>query len=586
MKIIAEARLRLSTNDLQKALGEFIHFVRNHCEPDVKAEVKLSLITVAANFSTLIARALPADAGDFYADVLPDPRKKLRAGTFLEHIERSRPKKTNCSVTLTEFLPYKMALVLLSQLSEIMPSSGRGIGLMLSVDSSILRGLSSQVRVQLYLERLQLGARQTKSWLRCEFMAISQSDPAAKKTLSQLQDVLGVSWGKVHGEIAPATGEKPSTSEMLLVEHCIQEAFDRATREVDKKASALENLPFLYSRFEAFDQRLQDVQRGKREKIDVIPQLKRFMRESFPLYVFDRVEFDTVLFRKPLSPTLHGVLLIERIHHHGLGKSFTLGYQVEFPGTNFAGPPEHPLVGARNLFSLFHKGWEQQAWAYSSHEDLRQALSGCRTVLGEMLPVLEKHLQGLLSTPPKKLQTGMQVHGRLSAREAHALALPVAKGWAEDAELRDMHSGCALPLREALGPGAALDGRLHSHGYWGICFQSERRSAHLGVIVPHTGEIRWDTFSFKHDPWETLPAKGWLDSTEALPKAQQIIQPLASENEWKPYDYLCTLKWESRSPSAFVWEIHTILYGRNVRDRKDVIVWLDPFDGHVVEVRE
>jgi len=89
--------------------------------------------------------------------------------------------------------------------------------------------------------------------------------------------------------------------------------------------------PQLFGCFEAFDVRMQAVMERKRERIDLNSKIKGLVRDAFSEFKFDGADPDGLRFTRRLSDHLEQVLLFEKIHHLGLGKSFTIEIEYQFP---------------------------------------------------------------------------------------------------------------------------------------------------------------------------------------------------------------------------------------------------------------
>jgi hypothetical protein len=368
------------------------------------------------------------------------------------------------------------------------------------------------------------------------------------------------------------TVEKPTVSELIVIQHAVQEAFDQATRDLDEQGGLPAGLP-CFTGMAAAEKRIRDVMSGRRERIDLKREWKRFMLERFPEYRFDRDQPDYLWFRKPLADHIEGLLLVRKVHLFGLGKCFTLHYQADFPGTRFAG--QHPLHFSRSLFSLLHRGWLEPEWAYSSNDELAQVLDGCRQVLQLALPALEKHMTSLLCPLPTVVPEHIPVQGRLTAREAYGCALGIVTALADDAIPIGIMSGAVLASHT--GPGVGLDGRLQPHGHWYVRFQSERLSCHFLIVVPHTGQVSWQSSpDSRMEPQIRLRA---FDSPDAMREACQILGAIAQGEEL--HYWSCDLRTNDSFPSS-AWMVHARFRPLKPGDGRAVTVYLDPVDGKVL----
>jgi len=577
VKVVSSAALPVIEGDLPKTLASFVSLLRDHCAFDAQTRCTLSLMTKAWKLPALVARALPPEAEEF--GTIPGVHGRMTAAEFLvPALADAKVHLFKCNATLTDSLSRDQTLALLSTLAGALPVSGRGVHLSLWVDSAILSDASKAVRGRLELARPPKGKARYHSSVYCDFETDSKPGPATKKTLQELRDALGVEWRKPSYAKPDFFGpDRPSAPEMTVIEWCIQEAFSRAAADIDRARVSL--APHLYSQMGASYKRMGDIQSGIPEKIDFVPELRQFMRASFPEYASCTAGRSTPSFRKRLADHLDGLLFVER--SGGFGKCFSLQYHVDFPGTRFAGRCIDPLNRSRSLFSLFHKGAMPPMWTYSTSEELAQALGGCRDLLRTALPALEARLTELLSPPPEALPQDIQTRGRLSAHEAYEQARSLAEAWTPDARFTGLHSGgLYLDRGYNLARGVGLDGRLQSHGCWLVRFESGRLNSDLLVEVPHSGQIRWNSMRKMFPILCALPSREWLDSPDAMQKGIDVIKALAPDHEWETWE--CGLG-EERIVSATVWKVHaSFVLGPRRQRFRDAYVYLDPVDGSVI----
>jgi hypothetical protein len=565
MKLVSSAVLPVVDGDLHQALAGFVALLRDHCAFDARTRCALDLIATRWKFAALVARALPADAGEFEA--FPPDRRKMTAAEFLA-ATNAKSDKFSCSATLTDSLSRDQTLALLSDLVAAIPVSGRGVDILLWVDSAILSDASLMVRGRLSFGRTSRRKTRYGSFVFGEFEADSKSGPVAKKTLQELRDAMGVEWRKPVVMPDPEREDRPSASELIVIEQCVREAFARAAADLDRAQAALPGGPHLFiSEMDATDKRMRDITggTGTHEKIDFVPAMRQFMRANFPDYASCSLGWSVPSFRKRLADHLDGFLCVER--DRGFGKCFTLRYHLDFPGTRFFKAMSQ-LDRPGSLFLLFHKGWMPPSWAYATSEDLAQAFDGCRDFLQMALPALEARLRQLISPVPEALPQDIETRGRLSAREAYEQALGIATAWAADAGFIGVHSG-----------GVDLDGRLQSHGSWMVHFESKQLFSDLLVQVPHSGQIVWNAMVKLHPLTCPLAPQGWLDSPVAMRIGIEGIRRLAPDHEWATWE--CGIG--EQGLFANVWKIRASFRpGQHRRGFRDAYVYLNPVDGAVI----
>ncbi len=364
------------------------------------------------------------------------------------------------------------------------------------------------------------------------------------------------------------------------------EALARASDMIGAQPDDLDRVPLLFSQHGGFNKRMQDVMAGKKASINLPAMLERFMRERFPSYRFETDHLGQMTFRRSLAPKLDLLLVVDRVHQWGLGKSFSLEIAAEYPGRGIARSAS-PLGGPRkNLFWLFHRGFEKRVWSYTTRAELVEALEGYAVLLERVLPVVEEQCRRLLVPLPKALPAGIAVQGALSAREGFAIARGLAEEWARDAELQGIGSSYLHSIDTARGvPIASLahDGSLHATGAWKVTFLSKQLDTLCQYVVPHTGRVWWGTYSVlqgvipKYSA--SVAADDWLDSTAVAPRA---LQAARSDLHGAAAEIVLALRDPTRYTGAFVWEATCMTYAGKKARRRDVVVQLDRHTGEAV----
>jgi len=412
----------------------------------------------------------------------------------------------------------------------------------------------------LFLGRPPKGKGRYESYLRCEFEAESVDDPIVDATLRRLRVALGVRWDDPVGEVD--LRPKPTQAELAVFEVSIQEAFDRATGDLDALGGLPSSLPSLFLDGGGFDKRADDVRSGLRERIDLKREIGNFMRESFPEYRFDSDEWESLWFRKELADGVDGLLLFLRQHEFGLGKCFTLEYRVDLPNTGFA---VHTLPRERSLFSLFHRDRPPPEWAYTTKEELAAALGGCRRLLDLALPVLERHLARLLSPLPAGIPPGIPVQGRISALEAFQLSQAITPTLGDDISLFKLAS-------------QTPDGRLDPLGDWRLRFHSKKLKCVFAIKVPHTGRVTWSVAGRDSRAPDTIPP-GWIDSPRAVEQAWTLLSRIIPSE--RKAQLGCELGAVPKV-RGLAWKISAIVPGEHGGFARSISVFVDATDGRVL----
>src|SRR6185437_4790634 len=339
----------------------------------------------------------------------------------------SKPKKSHSQLKV-KAPTVENPMKLLDDVAGVLPESGRGVLLIIHLPGW---KLDDDTLVEATFSRFQHNGVHMSAAVTLSFPALSLKDPSVSKTITAASDRLGLRFEKpVSGMGQPSqmaaqtdglSDERllpPTSSQLLIVLLTFDEVLARAAEQIGARIEDLETVPLLFSRSKGFDKRMEDMLAGKKGTVNFPSALKHFMKSTFPGYAFDRSDPEQLWFRRSLSPTLDVLLLFEKLHQWGMGKTFSLRFAVDFPNTRFGGA--HTGFGGtrQSIFWMFHQAWEEHVWAYTTAEELAVALESCRAIMQRVLPALESHSRDLLMPPPADLSAEIAHQGALSAREA------------------------------------------------------------------------------------------------------------------------------------------------------------------------
>jgi hypothetical protein len=467
--------------------------------------------------------------------------------------------------------------------------------LQVHLSHAMLSGFPETVRADLAFSKWRSGARRKEATIRVAYPAQNKSDREARQTLRSVAERLDLSFKKPSFQPPLGLGnEKPAADSLFLALKTFQAVFDLTLHDVEEKRITLDSIPLLLPRVDGARKRMEDAHRGINEQIDAVPALKRLIRERLPAYEFEASDEECILFAKTLTPSLDGVLALERFHHQGLGKSFTAHYGVRFPRNPELQSSLVAQAFRDSIFTLFHTNMEHPAWTYSTGKELEQVLAGCGDLLSTVLPLLEKRTVEMLSPLPAKLPVSLPSLGPQTAKEAYAQALSMAQRWAEDVELVSV--GClkspgtsidTAALRQILGPATNPEGRLQPHGWWSLSFVSRQKAAHLFVDVPHTGAMRWSASGHLPPRWSpaVVSSSDWLDSTAIAAAAHSAIQPHLNGNEFQLMECLYRLGANPPQFTNVIWEVTALLNGKGRYESRQVRMEFDPRTAKLQEIK-
>ena len=114
-------------------------------------------------------------------------------------------------------------------------------------------------------------------------------------------------------------------------------------------------------------------------RVNLPGAIKKCMKGNFPAFPFDHSASDLHRFTNRVSDDLQLYVEFERIHHHGLGKTFTIYLGVVYRDVRNA--------FRENLMSFFDRS--PMNWVYGASEDLDACLGEATTLLALALPAFQ-----------------------------------------------------------------------------------------------------------------------------------------------------------------------------------------------------
>ena len=621
MLIHSGADIPLQTTSLGDALRDFARFVQQHLSTEPGSEVSIAIAETGARANGILTFSLPDDTKEF---VLGHSAvgSSLTAAQFRQAAASAKPKKTRSQVRVSaSAIPDVFAL--LDRLAAALPPSGRGIMLFIRLTGwrmasdvaaappaalpttshpEVAPGATPSPAFDATFSRFRHGAHDISATAGLRFHALSLKDPTVAATIATVSAQTRLRFGKPMAGFAAGDDRKampqmaqvadprlqpPSQEAQLIVLLSFEEAMARASSQIGARTEDLAAVPLLFSRSGGFDKRMRDVMARKKENVNLPSRLKHFMKELFRDYRFDAADPEQVWFRNSLGPTLDLLLMFDKVHQWGLGKTFSIDVAVDFPNTPFGGM--HTGLGRtrKNIFWMFHEGWEKQVWAYTTSAELATALDGCGALLGRILPAVEEQCRRLLLPVPATLPQGIDERGPLSAREAYAQVLPLARAWATDAALESVGSSNLLTIRDGTGWASSSiseDGRLRRQGSWGFKFLSKLLDRYCYYVVPHTGQVWWNFYPVLQSAIpkysSVIEGDDWADSTSVAPRAFQAVAQ--QSGNFRVSEISLSLRDPQRYTGKYVWEGYCIAYGASPSERRDITVQFDARTGEVV----
>ncbi len=590
MLIQAQAKLAIAPASLSETLRTLAEFIERRLVPGPDAELAVALMQTGSRGNALLASRLAPETQEFSLGLAPTGQG-LTAREFREAIAQKKPKRTSSQLRVRG-LARADCVRLMRELADALPPSGRGVMLLGHLREWRLADGDTRVAVEVHFGRPHRPPVCT-AIVSVRFEAPDVKDSIVAETLAELSrrldvpfdsqvSVLPLATGRNARDPASQAAEAARAAAGLVVVQSVYESLARAADAIGARAQDLEQVPFLFVGSGALNKRLSDVQAGKKEVVNLGSALKQFMKGRLPDYRLDTSGTEQTSFRRSLGPTLDVIVRFDRVHQWGLGKSFRVDVRVDFPDTAFSGI--HGLAGV-SVFWLFHYGPQTHAWAYTTRGELAEALDGCGALLGRMLPAIEEQCRSLLVPPPTVLLPGTPRYGPLSARDALAIAWPMAQAWAPDVELQRITSGYPAPVRSrrlVLTP----TGRLADGGGWTIVGLSKARDMLCHYAVPYTGRVWWTLYPVVQHTSPKYSASVAVDDWSDSPRIAPLALAAAQAQIGAPHDLdlMLTLDDPSRYQGHFVWTAWCTARDGAVSGIRPIAVRLDRHTGHPLEV--
>ena len=190
-----------------------------------------------------------------------------------------------------------------------------------------------------------------------------------------------------------------SKQNLILSVALFDEAFEKTKNDLKQKNIKWRDFPNLYTRDESFDMRMSAVERGIKERINLLPLIKKFMKINFPDFIYKKTPDGRRVFYKQINDYIKLGIGFETIHHLGLGKAFTLCLNIEHI--------DEPLLGhiwSENFFRLYG---EKDSWppcyTYSVKDDLNPIFKSVEEIINKTFPIFESTLKHSFDKSPEMI---------------------------------------------------------------------------------------------------------------------------------------------------------------------------------------
>ncbi|WP_319521648.1 hypothetical protein [uncultured Desulfosarcina sp.] len=367
---------------------------------------------------------------------------------------------------------------------------------------------------------------------------------------------------------------------------CFEEIIEKSHLEIVDRNLSWKKYKQLFSRGESFNIRSDAISKGKKERINLPSELKRFMKKSKPEFKYKKV-FGRHLFYKSISNDITYGIAFETIHHMGLGKAFTACFLIEHIGGLFSGN-----IWNSNVFRIFGESYSwPPCWTYTTKNDLDTVFESVDSLWEDLFPIFESNTIHYFTEVPVELPNDIKYRGAITAKEGLIEAQELALSWATDARLNSLSSGCHLSVRDQIGPAVKPNGRLKPHAYWSYNFYSPSKKHVVIVIrIPYAGKSQLIAHSYESAIGNQIQYRfkpvddNWIDSDKAMLFAENNGGKSARNNAKKNFDIIVKFGVPSSNRTGqHQWHISYLLVN-NIRNRADLHLSMDPYNGGNIKV--
>ena len=495
MEIHCFAAIPIEQDEPVPAIRQFVRVLRDGAIDTDRGEIDLNLVATSARGRTTV--------------------------------QEFRPERTKGQL-------FSRALDIAGELTNLGPAQIRSLHFILSAEGFRWKGSSETSSARLLLLDGKSFQRKQRFDLSAHlvFESTHPNDPAIEKMLAGIARATGLQF-KLQSStmrIEPNEPGRATPEELFVTVLSWIELIEEVGAKVRAKVS-LAGVPHLMTTYEAHNFIFDPGKMGKSMRVDFTRAVRKWLKAEFPEYKRDPDAVDGETLHKEIGEGVMVTLSVDK-KPKAFSKEFTIGLGVGLSSPRFAPTADRPLTFGVNLFHLFGIAPLPMQWTYYTEADLQEALQGAATLVKQVLAIFEPEAMNMQRAHERRLDE-FEGPREVSAKEAHELALPLVKAWAEDGGLMrivsNMISGQHLPFSPLSLPALDGEGRLAMNGGWWMQFHSRSKRKNLYVMVPCRGKITQtllDAPEGRHWPsdGDQIFLDGWIDSVEALRRARAAAE--------------------------------------------------------------
>lgn len=274
--------------------------------------------------------------------------------------------------------------------------------------------------------------------------------------------------------------------------------------------------------------RLNDVHSGRGVgPVNLPGAIKQFVKQNFPDFAFIGADRDEHHFQKAVDSGVTITLDFERVHHFGMGKTYTIWLGQS--GLDGALP-----FSRHNLLEYFDR--TRMDWCYGSAQELQKCLEETKVLLRAVLPLLE---EGVVSAGNGVKASMGAAAGSGTAEDFHQAARrasdAVTSVYPQISRLVSAH------YSDTVGPlSPAAQQRLRWYdGAWRISFGDDVAERLMLVSILHAGAMRFALGDMLHVPEGDVMRFAaptlYPDELLALPNDVRLVRS-EERSEGHPWD--------------------------------------------------
>ena len=270
---------------------------------------------------------------------------------------------------------------------------------------------------------------------------------------------------------------------VVLSRACFEAGLPGAAEEIRLANLDWQNYPQLSNQMESFNRRLNAINKGVKGRVNFVSEARKYLKNVLPDFKYEKSYSGCCRFVSNLVGDVYIGFDLEKVHHFGLGKAFTLNIVV-IDRNDFA----NEYIWKNSFIRVFGCMRMKPCYTYSTVEDLRDSLVAMHQLQKDIYPHIKKHLFNYYSLDLDSLLKMLPIRSELTSSVGYAEAQEIARAWDENAKLSGIFSEPFVEVRDNFDKSLGYDGCIKQSGRWIYRFFSENiKDTLLYVEIPYVG---------------------------------------------------------------------------------------------------